>query len=207
MDYTEYNDNELYSLICENNEDAKDILFLKYKYIIDIAIKKYAFTAMKYSFEYKDLYQEALVGFSKAIKSYNEEKNASLPTFINICVERRLQNIIRQARRIKNKFFLESLSLDYVYEQYEVPLRDVISDDNKNDPLESISFDESFDELLDTIKNSLSENEYEVYKLLITGESYSDIAKILGKNVKQIDNAIQRIKNKIKFIIKERQSA
>ena len=47
MNYEEYSDSELYSLICESDEDAKDILYMKYKYIIDIVIKKYAFTAMK----------------------------------------------------------------------------------------------------------------------------------------------------------------
>lgn len=207
MKYDEYSDSELFSLICEENEDAKDVMFLKYKYIIDIVIKKYAFTAMKYGFEYKDLYQEALVGYSDAINSYKDDKNASLPTFITLCVDRRLQNTIRKAGRIKNKILLESLSLDHVYDQYDIPLRDVISDNSMNDPLVNITKDEEFDELLETIEKSLSTSEYEVYKLLVSGLSYVEIAKILDKNPKQIDNAIQRIKNKIKDILKTRENA
>lgn len=207
MKYDEYSDSELFSLICEENEDAKDVLFLKYKYIIDIVIKKYAFAAMKYGFEYKDLYQEALVGYSDAINSYKEDKNASLSTFITLCVDRRLQNTIKKAGRIKNKILFESLSLDHVYTQYEIPLRDIISDNSINDPLVNITKDEAFDELLDTIEKSLSTSEYEVYKLLVTGLSYVDIANMLGKNPKQIDNAIQRIKNKIKDILKTRENA
>ncbi len=204
MNYEDYSDGELYSLICESNEDAKDIVYIKYKYIIDIVIKKYAFSAMKYGFEYKDLYQEALVGFSDALQSYQEDKKSSLPTFITLCVDRRLQNAIRKAGRIKNKILMECLSLDHVYEEYNIPLKEVISDHNENDPLTNITKDEEFDELLESIEKVLSSSEYEVYKLLITGLNYQEIAQILGKNPKQIDNAIQRIKTKIKEILKVR---
>lgn len=204
MNYEEFLDGELYSLICESDEDAKDILFKKYKYIIDIVIKNYAFSAMKYGFEYKDLYQEALVGFSDALKSYKEDKNSSMATFITLCVERRLQNTIKKAGRIKNKILLESLSLDHVYEEYNIPLKEVISDNSENDPLVNITKDEEFDELLNSIEESLSSSEYEVYKLLISGLAYNEIAKVLGKTPKQIDNAIQRIKYKLKDILENR---
>lgn len=205
MNYKEYSDSELYSMICESNEEAKDVLYLKYKYIIDIVIKKYAFTAMKYGFEYKDLYQEALVGFSDALNSYKDDKNTSMATFITLCVERRLQNTIHKAGRVKNRVLLESLSLDHVYEQYEIPLKDIISDNSDNDPLLNIAKDEAFDELISFIEKSLSSSEYEVYKLLISGMSYNEIAETLHKNPKQIDNAIQRLKGKIKEILKERE--
>ncbi len=206
MKYEECSDEELYSLICESDEDAKDILFMKYKYIIDIVIKRYAFSGMKYGFEYKDLYQEALVGFSDALNSYKEDKNSSMATFITLCVDRKLQNTIRKAGRIKNKFLLESLSLDHIYEEYDVPLCDIISDNNDNDPLNNITKDEDFDELVLFIEKSLSSSEYEVYKLLISGLNYNEIAGVLKRSPKQIDNAIQRIKNKVKEILKLRES-
>ncbi len=206
MNYEEYSDSELFSLLCEADEDVKDVLFIKYKYIIDIVIKKYAYSAMKYGFEYKDLYQEALVGFSDALKSFQEDKNSSIATFITLCVDRRLQNAIRKASRIKNRVLLESLSLDHVYEEYNIPLKEVISDNNENDPLTHITKDEEFDELLEFIEKALSASEYEVYKLLITGLSYHEIADILGKTSKQIDNTIQRIKNKIKSILANREA-
>lgn len=205
MNYEEYTDGELYSMICEENEEAKDYLYMKYKYIIDIVIKKYAFSAMKFGFEYKDLYQEALVGFSDAIRSYKEDKNTSMATFITLCVDRKLQNTILKASRIKNKILLDSLSLDHVYEQYEIPLKEIISDNSENDPLNNIMKDEEFDELLRIIEKALSSNEYEVYKLLISGLSYQEIANVLGKTPKQVDNAIQRLKNKIKEVIKARE--
>ena len=97
------------------------------------------------------------------------------------------------------------MSLDHVYEEYNIPLKEVISDNNKNDPLTNIAKDEEFDELLEIIENALSSSEYEVYKLLISGMSYNEIAETLHKNPKQIDNAIQRLKGKIKEILKERE--
>ena len=204
MNYDDSSDSELYSLVCENNEDAKDILFQKYKYIIDVVIKKYSFTALKYGFEYKDLYQEALVGFSDALQSYQEDKNASLPTFITLCVSRRLQKILRNAGRFKNMAFKDSLSLDHVYEETELPLKDLISDHSINDPLLNITKDEDYLELTKIIENTLSKGEFEVYKLMVVGCHYSDIAKLLNKSNKQIDNTIQRVKGKIKEILKTR---
>lgn len=202
--YDDCSDSELFSLICESVEEAKDIIFEKYKYIIDIEIKKYAYSAMKYGFEYRDLYQEALVGFSDALKSYKEDKNSSLKTFITLCVDRRLQNTIRKAGRIKNQVLLESLSLDHTYKDCDIPLKEIISDNNENDPLTNITKIEEYKELLSYIECSLSDKEYEVYKLLVSGLNYTEIAKKLNKSSKQVDNTIQRIKNKIKVILKNR---
>lgn len=200
MDYKEYSDSELCSMICENNEDAKEILFKKYKYIIDIIIKKYSLSAVKVGIEYNDLYQEALVGFTDALNSYNENKEASIATFITLCVERKLQNTILKAKTIKNKMFLQALSLDY-QEDSESPLSEIISDNSKNDPLNNMTNDESYIELIEKIKKELSSGEYEVFTLMVSGLNYIEIAEQLNKNPKQIDNAIQRIKSKIKRIV------
>lgn len=82
------------------------------------------------------------------------------------------------------------------------PLKESLSDNLKNDPLNNITNDENYKELLNNIKLSLSSQEYEVFKLMLNGKNYQDISKILDKNPKQIDNTIQRIKSKIKKILK-----
>ena len=201
MDYKEYSDSELCSMICEDNEEIKNVLYEKYKYIIDIVIKKYTLSAMKVGIEYNDLYQEALVGFSDALNSYNENKNASISTFITLCVERRLQKAIVRAKSLKNTFFLQALSLDYADNESGISLKEVVSDKSKNDPLNSITTREEYNELTDKIESVLSEQEKEVFTLLISGLSYTEIAKNLDKNLKQIDNTIQRIKTKVKNLI------
>ena len=201
-DYTSYTDNELYALICEENEDAKEVLLNKYKYIIDLIVKKYSNRARIIGIEYNDLYQEALLGFSDALVCFVEDKS-SLATFISLCVERRLQKVVSRSSRPKHRLMLESLSLDYLYEEFNTELKDVISDGGKNDPLNNIESEERFNQLLNRIKIRLSSSEYDVYELLINGFSYQDIAKILNKTEKSVDNTIQRLKNKIRQILKE----
>lgn len=201
MDYKEYSDNELCSMICESDEEAKDILLKKYSYIINVVIKKYIMASLKLGIEYNDLYQEALVGFTDALISYDDNKEASLKTFITLCVERRLQRIILKAKAKKNEILLQALSLDYQKNEEELPLKEVLSDNSKNDPLHNITVDEDYKELLNKIKNDLSESEYEVFKLMLMNKNYLEISDVLNKSPKQIDNAIQRIKSKIKKIL------
>lgn len=198
----ECSDSELYSMVCESNEDAKEYLYNKYKYVIDVIVKKYIYTAKKLGIEYNDLYQEGLVGFADALNHYDESKNVMFSTFLSLCIDRKLQNAILKAGRLKNKIILESLSLDHVYEEYQIPLSEMISDKN-SDPLLGISVQEEIKELKEQIQSVLSQSEYEVYQYMEKGVSYQDIAIILKKTPKQIDNTIQRIKHKIKLIVKK----
>ena len=205
LDYNNLSDSELYMLVNEENEEAKDVLFEKYQYIIDIIVKKYYYVANRMGIDYKELYSEALVGFSDALVSYQDDKDASLATFISLCVNRRVQKVISKAGTIKNKIMQESYSLDHVYEQFGLPLIELISDNNENDPLSNMTKNEEYEELLNTIKEELSEAEYEVFTLMINNLDYHTIALILNKMPKQIDNAMQRIKNKVKSILKARE--
>ena len=204
MDYTDLNDSELLSMIKESSEEAKDLIFKKYKYIIDIEMRKYANMARSLGYDYNDLYQDALVGFSDAINSYRDDKNAALASFITLCVDRRLQVSIKKAGRLKNKLLAESFSLEHTYNEYTSPLMDLLSDNSENDPLQNILKEENLKELVDKIKDTLSKREYEVYSLMINGLKYDEIAMLLNKNLKQVDNTIQRVKSKIKKILEER---
>ena len=204
MEYRDYSDSELISMINEESEDAKDILFEKYKYIIDIIVKKYKVMANTLGIEYHDLYQEALLGFIDATRNYDADKEAGLPRFITVCVERKLQVAVIKAGRIKNKIIYDSLSLEHSYDYFKQPLMYIISDNNENNPLKNIVSEEDFKELSDNIKEALSDSEYEVYTLMIGGLNYQEIATLLDRSPKQIDNSIQRIKTKVKKIIDER---
>lgn len=201
MKYSDYNDDELIMLIRESSEEAKDVLFEKYKYIIDIELKKYSNIANILGYDYNDLYQDALVGFSNAIMNYRDDKSSSLPSFITLCVDRRLQYAIRRINNKKTRVQLESLSLEYIYDNATGPLRETISDNSVNDPLFKLLNEEEYKELKEKIKRELSNTEYEVYEYMIKGLKYNEIAVILDREPKQIDNAMQRIRNKIKKII------
>ncbi len=201
MIYEDYDDNQLVQMIHESSDEAKDVLFEKYKYIIEIEIKKYLNMANMLGYDYNDLYQDALVGFADALNSYRDDKDTALPSFITLCVDRKLHVAIIKAGRIKNKVLNESLSLEHVYDQFTVPLMDLLSDNSENDPLENILKEEKLRELNIRIKDELSDSEYEVYSLMISGLKYNEIAILLDKNLKQIDNTMQRVKTKIRKIL------
>lgn len=200
----DYSDTQLIDLICESSEEAKDIIYQKYKYIIDIYMKKYYKISKMLKMDKNDLYQEALVGFADAIKCYRDEKEAGLATFISLCVERRMQTALLKANRIKSQVFNEAISLDYIYSN-STTLKDVLSDNNENNPLEKMTRNESFQELIKEIRKVLSNKEYEVFHLKISGLSNKEIALLINKNLKQVDNTMTRLKNKIKKILDERE--
>jgi RNA polymerase sporulation-specific sigma factor len=200
---TDISDGELMMLVSEQDENAKNIVFEKYKYIIDVILKKYERIIKKLSIDYKEIYSEALYGFSDALNSFDEKKEASLPTFITLCIERRLNKYFRFYNSKKQQIRLETFSLDYVYDGNgdDYTLSDVISDNHEYDPLTNISRQEAYNELCLKIKNVLSEFEYQVFLDMAYGLNYNEIALILQKEPKQIDNTMQRIKNKIKNIV------
>ncbi|MCI7553869.1 MAG: sigma-70 family RNA polymerase sigma factor [Tenericutes bacterium] len=197
----EYNDQELSLLFTENDENAKDVLFKKYNYIIEIIINKYKKTIYALNMDINEIRQDANLAFTDAIIKYSREKETSLPTFISLVVERKIQNAVRKAETIKNKVYLNAYSLDYEYDVFQKPLSEIIGD-NSGEPLANMTKKEEYEELVNNINSILSPGENDVYKLLIRGFNYQEIAKILNKEPKQIDNSIQRIRIKIRDLIK-----
>ena len=201
MKYDE-EDEFLFDMVSESNEEVRDSLYEKYEPLIKFIVKKYMTSANKYGLDYNDLIQEANVGFTDALNSYDEQKEASLKTFISLCIKRKLINAIRKAQTTKNKMQQASLSLDYDYDKNGLPLIDVIKDETA-DPSLKFSEQENEKVLLQKIKKELSKNEQKVFSYLLKGLNYKEIALLLDKTEKQIDNTIQRIRNKVRLLIKE----
>lgn len=200
MKYNKEEESQIVNMICETNEDIRNSLYEQYSPMIGFLVKKYISRANQLGLETNDLYQEALVGFTDALNNYDEQKDASLRTFVSLCIERRLQKVLEKANRLKNKINQEMLSLDYEYQQ-GISLLETISD-TTSDPLEKFSEQEQIDTIEEKIKQVLSTNEYIVYEDMKKGLNYLEIAKKLDKSPKQIDNTIQRLKTKVKLILK-----
>lgn len=197
----EYNDYELSQMFNENDENAKDVLFEKYSYIIDIILNKYKKTMYALNMDFSEVRQDANLAFTDAVVRYSCERDSSLPTFISLVVERKVQNAVRKAETVKNKVYTSAYSLDYEYDVFQKPLSEIIGDTSL-EPLNNMTKKEEYEELVRKIDSILSPNENDVYKLLIRGFNYQDIAKILNKEPKQIDNTIQRVRVKIRDLIK-----
>lgn len=190
-----YPDNELTFYLHDNNEDAIDIIYDKYKYIIDVLINKYKRVFYALNIELEEVRQEANLAFSYAIYNYDENKDASLNTFITLCVDRKIKGVIKKYETTKNKVLNESISLDNVVNS--ISLENVIGDETY-EPLKTIENIDTLEYINNEVKTILSSSELEVYKLMLDGLDYKTIATKLNKTPKQIDNTIQRIRIKLK---------
>ncbi len=192
------NEYELIYLAQEQNEDAREYLYNQYQPIIDIILAKNKYKIKKLNIDPKEIYNIALLALDDAINYYNADLKASFSTYATVIVRNRVNNYLREYRSNKNNYLNNTLSLEDEY--IDFILIDFFINYQK-DPLTNLKKRENYQELLNKIKNNLSSFEYEVYILYIDGLNYQQIAKILSKNPKQIDNALQRIKNKLKVFI------
>lgn len=192
-----YPDDELVYYLNDKNEIAQDEIYNKHKNIIDIYLNKYRRVFYALNIDLEEARQEANLGFSYAIYNYDEEKDATLSTFINLCVDRRLRKLIRSYETTKNKIISETVSLNNTNSEFN--LEDIIGDE-KYEPLRKLEGIDTLKYINSEVKNILSNNELEVYNLLIQDMNYQEIADKLNKTPKQIDNTIQRIRIKLKNI-------
>lgn len=190
-----YPDYELAYYLHDNNEDARDLIYEKYKYIIDVLINKYKRVFYALNIDIEEVRQEANLAFSYAIYNYNENKETSMSTFITLCVERKIRSIIKSNETTKSRIHSESISLNN--SNNDVNLENFIGDETY-EPLKTIESIDTIKYINNETKNILSSSEFEVYNLMIKGLSYVEISNILNKTPKQIDNTIQRIRNKLK---------
>ena len=193
----DYPDNELTYYLHDNSEEAQDILYEKYKYIIEVLINKYRRVFYALNIDIEEVKQEANLAFSYAIYNYNDNKDASLSTFINLCVDRKIRAIIKKYETHKNKAFSDSLSFDSNVTDSDITLESIIGDE-KYEPLKNLESMDTIKYINEKVKNMLSSGELEVYYLMVEGFNYIEISKILSKTPKQVDNAIQRIRGKLK---------
>ena len=204
MNFSELNDYELVSLAQEKNEEAINLLHKKYQPLIYKKCKKIYTYVSKKGVELSDLIQECMIGFEEAIKNFNPNDNVTFYTFCNICMDRQLRSEITKLNREKHKILNEAIPIESINgEGEEINLADFLISDDKN-PEKDVVTHENIKELLDKIKETLTPFEECVFELRLQDFDYKEIANILEKTPKAIDNALQRIKAKLKKILETR---
>ncbi len=193
MDYKDFNDYELMSYIAEGNEDANNILIKKYEPLITTIAGKMLPLCKNNGLDINDLVQEGMIGLNHAIDRYHEQGDTLFYTYAKKCIERKIISVVVGSRRNKNKILNESVS----YDDDENSLIKILKDSSPN-PEEILLDMEYQEDFLAKIKNKLTDFESQVFELLVSGFKYKEIAVLLEKDEKSIDNAIQRIKNKLK---------
>ncbi len=198
MNYKDFNDYELLDHIYSCDEDANEIMIYKYRPLTVNLAKK----LIKYcngGIDLNDLIQEGLVGLNEAINNFREDKETNFGTYAKLCIQRRMYSVVKSTRTYKNKILNESISL----EDEEDTNIDRFLVDNSNNPSDMLEENAYQEEILKKLNEQLTDLERQVFELKKNYFNYKEIADILEKDPKVIDNTIQRIKTKLKKIMKE----
>ena len=196
-DYDNMKDEDLIEIIKSGDKQAFEYLINKYKELVNLKVGKYFIIGA----EKDDIMQEGLIGLFKAIKSYKSDMQSSFKSFANMCIERQLITAIKTSNRQKHIPLNSYLSLNMsAYDEEEgesdTSLLEIFNNTLIEDPLDTITKKEYYQNIEDTIERSLSDFEKKVLNKYINGKSYIEIAEDLDTPVKSIDNAIQRIRKK-----------
>ena len=137
-----------------------------------------------------------MVGLNDAIIHFSETYDNCFYTYALKCINSRIISYIIKAGRFKNKILNESINFDYNSVDNNTFCNGLV--DNSYNPEEILISEENENEILKIIENELSDAEKQAILLKINGFSYKEISGIIGKTVKNVDNTIQRAKNKIR---------
>lgn len=201
MDYRDLNDNELVYLCAENNEDAINLIVNKYKNCILMILKEYLKEYNIIGVEVADLYQEGLIGLIHAIHSYNPTRDVLFYTYANACIRTSLMSAIRQTFRQKNRILNYSYSLDKIFEDSGDNFYEILKDESY-EPNKLLLSSEDENELINKLKSKLSKSELAIFELRLKGLSNGEIASLIDKDTKYIENSLFRIKRKYKELNK-----
>ena len=148
----------------------------------------------------EDLTQEGMIGLFKAIQSYKPDNNASFFTFAQLCIKRQIYTAIKASNREKHSPLNSYISLYSSSGESDIELIENLEADRSSDPEHVILNQENVLRVNELLTSRLSKMERAVLPLYLDGLSYNDIATKLNKPTKSIDNAISRIREKLKTI-------
>ncbi|MBQ8596230.1 MAG: RNA polymerase sporulation sigma factor SigH [Lachnospiraceae bacterium] len=200
-DYMSCSDEELILMLRDGDKQVIDFIMDKYKNLVrSKAGSMYILGADK-----EDLIQEGMIGLYKAVRDYDTGRDASFFTFADLCVSRQMYTAIQAAGRQKHAPLNFYVSLYAGSEGGEASsqkdegelISSMVSPSERN-PEEVLIDKENVELLEQTIEKELSNFEKQVLDLYLTGMKYGQIAKVLGRDDKSTDNALQRIKAKLK---------
>ncbi|MBQ7431061.1 MAG: RNA polymerase sporulation sigma factor SigH [Butyrivibrio sp.] len=198
--YESENDEVLIRRLRDGENDITDYIMDKYKNLV----RKKAATMFILGADRDDLIQEGMIGLFKAIRDYDSGRDASFYTFADLCISRQMYSAIQASNRKKHIPLNSYISL-YSRMDGETSSQDAELVNNleaealsERNPEEQIIDQENVDHLEKLIETELSSFEREVLDLYMTGMSYTEIAKVLNKDEKSTDNALQRTKIKLR---------
>ena len=202
--YKSAKDEELVLMAQNGDDTAQEYLLDKYKSLVRAKSRAYFLIGA----DSEDIIQEGMIGLYKAVRDYNEEKNASFRSFAELCVNRQMITAIKAATRQKHQPLNSYVSLNKpVYEEEsEQTYLDFLQSSSSSllNPEALLIGQENKSFLEDQMVKNLSSFETRVLVLYLQGRSYFEISRVLDKPEKSIDNALQRVKKKLEKFLEEK---
>ena len=158
----------------------------------------------------EDIIQEGMIGLYKAVRDFNPEMQTSFRAFAELCVTRQIITAIKTATRQKHGPLNNYVSFSrpvLTDDEGERCLGDMLPTMAVSDPADLVISAERIRALQEHFDTVLSDLEAEVLRLYVDGKSYQEIAEVLKRHVKSIDNALQRIKRKLDGHLRGREAA
>ena len=194
-------DEQLVELTQKGDAAAEETLLIRYKQVVRAKGGIYYIAGG----DGNDIAQEGMIGLVKAIRSYDPSQGASFSTYAQLCITRQIITAIRGASREKHAPLNEALSLDLPVGSAEdgSTLADVIPAGPASDPELAAVNTEILKVVLQPKNASFSKLEHVVIRYMVAGKNCREIADLTGKTAKQIDNAVQRVRAKIRKALGE----
>ncbi|MGI8774577.1 MAG: RNA polymerase sporulation sigma factor SigH [Actinomycetota bacterium] len=189
-------DEDLVVEVRSGSDQAIDLLLHRYRHYARAKARTYFLAGA----DKEDIVQEGMIGLYKAIRDFQADKNTAFRAFAELCMTRQIITAIKTATRQKHQPLNSYVSLNKPAsndDDDDRSIGDSISTRTVMDPAELVVSAEELANIKASVGKVLSVFETEVLQLYMDGKSYQQIADMLGRHVKSIDNALQRIKRKL----------
>jgi RNA polymerase sporulation-specific sigma factor len=194
---TRYEDaDELLVLAAKGGDAAAmDVLLDKYRNLVKTRARSFFIMGA----DRDDVFQEGMIGLFKAVRDFRSEKLSNFRAFATLCVNRQIMTALKAATRQKHVALNTSVSLHRpVFDDGAVTLLDIVESPRSVDPLDRVIRQETDGAVQRCMRERLSDFERGVLSLYLDGKTYREISDLLERGPKAVDNALQRIKRKIK---------
>ena len=198
MNYSNFTDEELIAKLRNGEKEVENYIMRKYMPLV----RKSTNAMYLIGGEKEDLIQEGMMGLMDAVRNYDREREASFFTFAELCITRHLHSVIESYNRKKHAPLNNYISFSNQDENDGVDLDQIITEQSIS-PEHILIEKERKKEFFVKLEEKLSSMEKKVLYLYLEGNDYLQIAEIMQKPSKAIDNALQRIRGKGKALKEE----
>ena len=192
MSYQNFSDEDLIQMLRAGDAEIADYIMEKYKPLV----RKKSNAMYLIGGETEDLIQEGMIGLFKAVRDFNLEKESSFFSFAELCITRQLYSALEASNRKKHIPLNTYISFSNQDDSDGLNLEQMLTDETAS-PEQMMIENETKEEFFQRLEEKLSPMEKKVLSMYLDGNTYTQIAELMNKAPKSIDNSLQRIRGKI----------